>query len=258
MSESGQSGTGSATGWQPGRDVRSSATVARRAAPGSPRDLAHPRSFELRSAPARRRSGAGPHDQRLVRRLRRRRPPSGGLRDRPEVRYCCGAQSDAPAAAWGTHRTHQLRRHHSTWWSLPHHPLQCGGSDATRQPESVTELCADPGPRGRPDPDRRAMSERQRANHDHGGFSARSAPSRLLLGLIRAYQSMRAGRPSPCRFEPSCSCYALEAIEAYGSARGGWLGARRLARCHPWGGQGWDPVPESTPARQPQPDRKAA
>ena len=46
------------------------------------------------------------------------------------------------------------------------------------------------------------------------------------------------------RFEPSCSTYALEALEQHGAARGSWLTIRRLTRCHPWGGLGWDPVPD--------------
>jgi uncharacterized protein len=70
---------------------------------------------------------------------------------------------------------------------------------------------------------------------------------RLLCALIRAYQVLRAGRPSPCRYWPSCSSYALEALEAHGAARGTWLAVRRLLRCHPWAGSGVDPVPE--PAR---------
>ena len=55
---------------------------------------------------------------------------------------------------------------------------------------------------------------------------------------------LAAGRPSPCRFDPSCSSYALEALERHGAARGSWLTLRRLVRCHPWGGIGWDPVPD--------------
>jgi putative membrane protein insertion efficiency factor len=48
-----------------------------------------------------------------------------------------------------------------------------------------------------------------------------------------------------CRFLPTCSDYALEALESHGLRRGGWLTLRRLARCHPWGGDGFDPVPQS-------------
>ena len=68
--------------------------------------------------------------------------------------------------------------------------------------------------------------------------------ARLLRSGIRLYQVARAGRPSPCRFVPSCSAYGVEAIERHGAARGSWLTLRRIARCHPWGGSGLDPVPE--------------
>ena len=61
---------------------------------------------------------------------------------------------------------------------------------------------------------------------------------------IVAYQFLRAGRPSPCRFTPTCSTYALEAIETHGVLRGLAFALRRLLRCHPWGAHGWDPVPE--------------
>lgn len=71
---------------------------------------------------------------------------------------------------------------------------------------------------------------------------------RALASPIRAYQVARQGRPSPCRFEPSCSSYALEALEVHGAGRGGWLALRRICRCHPWGGHGWDPVPQAGPA----------
>jgi putative membrane protein insertion efficiency factor len=49
--------------------------------------------------------------------------------------------------------------------------------------------------------------------------------------------------PPSCRYTPSCSAYAIEAVERYGAARGGWLAAKRLCRCHPFGGHGYDPVP---------------
>ena len=68
--------------------------------------------------------------------------------------------------------------------------------------------------------------------------------ARLLHGAIRMYQVLRAGHQSPCRFSPSCSQYALDAIEIHGAWRGSWLATRRILRCHPWGGHGWDPVPE--------------
>ena len=71
-----------------------------------------------------------------------------------------------------------------------------------------------------------------------------SPAARVLRGAVRGYQKLRAGRPSPCRFDPSCSTYAVEALERHGALRGTWLSLRRLARCHPWGGMGWDPVPD--------------
>jgi putative membrane protein insertion efficiency factor len=66
----------------------------------------------------------------------------------------------------------------------------------------------------------------------------------LLLGLIRLYQIFLSpifGRY--CRFEPTCSRYAAEALRTHGLFAGGWLAARRIGRCHPLGGSGYDPVP---------------
>ena len=65
---------------------------------------------------------------------------------------------------------------------------------------------------------------------------------------IRAWQLLLAPvLPPSCRFEPSCSHYAEEAIARHGPARGSWLALRRVCRCHPWGGSGYDPVPDSLP-----------
>ena len=67
---------------------------------------------------------------------------------------------------------------------------------------------------------------------------------KAMLKAISLYQNAFAGRPSPCRFYPTCSHFASEAIENHGSVRGGWLTIRRLARCRPFGPSGFDPVPE--------------
>jgi putative membrane protein insertion efficiency factor len=67
---------------------------------------------------------------------------------------------------------------------------------------------------------------------------------RILIGAVRFYQvAISSWTPPSCRFTPSCSSYAIEAIETHGARRGTWLAARRIARCHPWGGHGYDPVP---------------
>lgn len=81
--------------------------------------------------------------------------------------------------------------------------------------------------------------------------------------LVRLYQLVRGGRPSPCRYLPSCSCYALEAYEVHGFFRGSWLTARRIGRCNPWGSHGWDPVPPrgevgGRSSERPETTRKAA
>jgi putative membrane protein insertion efficiency factor len=69
-------------------------------------------------------------------------------------------------------------------------------------------------------------------------------PRRWLMALIWTYQStLGPALPRSCRYEPSCSRYAYQAIERHGSLRGSWLALKRLARCHPFGGHGYDPVP---------------
>tara|TARA_B100000676_G_scaffold298459_1_gene341444 strand:+ start:2917 stop:3180 length:264 start_codon:yes stop_codon:yes gene_type:complete len=66
----------------------------------------------------------------------------------------------------------------------------------------------------------------------------------VLHKIVRTYQVMISPLlPPSCRFEPSCSNYALEALRHHGALRGGWLTVKRISRCHPLGGSGYDPVP---------------
>lgn len=68
--------------------------------------------------------------------------------------------------------------------------------------------------------------------------------ARVLIALIRAYQRWLSPlKPPSCRYRPTCSQYALEAVMRYGAVRGLWLAARRVARCHPLARGGYDPVP---------------
>ncbi len=70
---------------------------------------------------------------------------------------------------------------------------------------------------------------------------------RILIGVIRVYQmGISPWTPATCRFSPTCSAYAIEAIGTHGVARGGWLTVKRVGRCHPWGGFGLDSVPPRT------------
>lgn len=65
-----------------------------------------------------------------------------------------------------------------------------------------------------------------------------------LIGLVRLYRLVLSPwLGSNCRYQPTCSSYAIEALQAHGVLRGGWLTIKRLGRCHPWGGSGYDPVP---------------
>lgn len=65
----------------------------------------------------------------------------------------------------------------------------------------------------------------------------------ILIGMILMYRAtLSRFLGGQCRYTPTCSQYALDAIEKYGPWRGGWRAARRIARCHPWGGQGYDPA----------------
>ena len=79
-----------------------------------------------------------------------------------------------------------------------------------------------------------------------------SPAARVLLAVVGAYRRLLSPLLGPrCRFAPSCSAYAAEAIAGHGAARGSWLAVRRLARCHPFHPGGLDPVPAPAPSRRP-------
>ena len=73
--------------------------------------------------------------------------------------------------------------------------------------------------------------------------------AKLILGLIQFYRyAISPLIPPRCRYTPTCSQYALEAVSKYGAIKGGWLAFKRIIRCHPWGGHGHDPVPYNQPS----------
>ena len=76
---------------------------------------------------------------------------------------------------------------------------------------------------------------------------------RLLIGLIKAYRLLLSPwLGSSCRFEPTCSVYALQALQRFGAAKGSYLMLRRIGRCHPWCDGGLDPVPEASNQASPR------
>lgn len=77
--------------------------------------------------------------------------------------------------------------------------------------------------------------------------------SHIIALPVRLYRLL--GSPwvgHNCRYQPTCSAYALEALEKHGAFKGTWLAARRIGRCHPWGSDGYDPVPAPAPKDRPE------
>ena len=75
-------------------------------------------------------------------------------------------------------------------------------------------------------------------------MTARSVLRQIALLPVYAYRACISPiLPPTCRYTPTCSAYMVEAVMKYGIFRGGWIGIKRLLRCHPWGGSGYDPVP---------------
>jgi uncharacterized protein len=94
-------------------------------------------------------------------------------------------------------------------------------------------------------PDRGSANGKARTAPDKG-----TAPARLLMLPIAGYRRFISPLLGPrCRFEPSCSAYALAALSEHGAARGLWLAVARIARCHPFHPGGFDPVPARKPAK---------
>jgi putative membrane protein insertion efficiency factor len=85
------------------------------------------------------------------------------------------------------------------------------------------------------------MKKQKNGTRKSGNFSALTLP---FIALIKVYQyTISPWFPNSCRFVPSCSQYGIEAFQKHGVFKGFWLTLKRVSRCHPWGGSGFDPVP---------------
>lgn len=161
--------------------------------------------------------------------------PSGGVCDRPRRRPGSGAQSSPSSSASAPPATTST--------------ATSGFVSVRRGGTRHTTVVHRTGVRSR--------SVVPEGAHEHVGNreSSGAASTGRLIRLVHWYQRAFEGRPSPCRFTPSCSCYAIEALEIHGTALGLRLTVRRLLRCRPFGPSGFDPVPEPI-GLSPLPHRK--
>lgn len=173
-------------------------------------------------------------------------PPQGGT---------SGSQEQAEASAPGDHRWDGQGRFFSG--RHVHDRRQTGGTRiALRRPQDVAQqgdrenACRMKTDSNTTESDFKIDSDSESHFVIEGARPRRVRPwTRLVLWPIHLYQRAMEGRPSPCRFTPSCSTYAVESLETHGLLKGSRLAIWRILRCNPWGGQGFDPVPPARSAR---------
>ncbi len=207
---------------------RSSRRGVLEAASGSRPEAARPRPWHLRGA----RPGPSrtPWCSRRSLRRGRGRAGAGQLRGGPPSRDRSRAEPGPPTTA---------KR----------------GRAAPRGARARTRVPRLRGAGGRDDAVRGARGNRRRTRARRRGRTAMkrrpSVAARALMLTVRGWRMISTRLPSHCRFYPSCSAYALEALGEHGAARGSWLALRRLGRCHPWHAGGFDPVPPASNKRSP-------
>jgi putative membrane protein insertion efficiency factor len=209
--------------------------VAPRVAPVCRLDRPCPRPSDLCSSETSWRQGSDRSVVVLVRRRSDGDAAQGGVRGRTRPGECCDAQS-APAEVAGDPARYRRATGHSPDRSDPRRVR----TDVRRAHEDDDCVDGQGAPACGPHGDMMRSTSRLVV---YGPPIARSWMQRQLLSAIDFYQRAREGRPSPCRFTPSCSSYAHESLNRHGVGRGTWLTVRRLVRCRPFGPSGYDPVP---------------